>query len=166
MSSSGRTTAAIEGGLSTLELNPHRALLAQLPSELVDVVLTHVPPELLQRTAASLIQVFPDYPLSSRHLWTHVVVTKARQLMPLWKRLRQEQKKGLGIERGVQTFCQQSWQGDADILNKWVDSSRFVSLQRRLITSQRTALSAGAQSPYAQRWDQFCARTLGGDVRK
>lgn len=109
--------------LQTLSLQGQPTLLAQLPPELVDVVLTHVPPELLQRTAASLIQVFPDYPLSSKHLWTHVVVTKAKQLMPLWKKLRVEQNKGLGIENGVRTFCQQSWQGDADILNKWVQQS-------------------------------------------
>ena len=104
--------------LQELSLHVQPTLLAQLPPELVDVVLTHVPPELLKRTAASLIQVFPDYPLSSKHLWTHVVVNKAKQLMPLWKKLRLEQKKDLGIENGVKTFCQQSWQGDADILNK------------------------------------------------
>ena len=110
------------------------AAITKLPPELIDHLLTHVPPEVLQRTALSLIQVFPDYGLSSRHLWTHLTVHRSKQLLPLWRRLQQEQKKDVETMIDVvKTFCmvrhtctakleadclQKSWTGDADILNK------------------------------------------------
>ena len=77
-----------------------------LPPELFDTLLSHVPAHQLQRTALSLLQVFPGYGLSSRHLWTHLVVHRAGQIMPLWKRLKEESKKDdRGMIKHVETFC-------------------------------------------------------------
>ncbi|ORY29771.1 hypothetical protein BCR39DRAFT_467093 [Naematelia encephala] len=99
-------------------LQPPVPFLFRLPPELIDQLLDHVPPHLLQRTALSLIRVFPDYPLSSRHLWTHLTVHRASQLIPLWHKLRSEGKKpGRGNVAFARTLCQESWRGDADILN-------------------------------------------------
>ena len=80
--------------------------LIRLPPELIDNVLLHVPPHLLQRTALSLLQVFPDYPLSLRHLWTHLIVGRAQQLMPLWRKLKEEGAKvDGGMTKPVKTFA-------------------------------------------------------------
>lgn len=80
--------------------------LLRLPPELIDQLLDHVPADQLQRTALSLIQVFPDYPLSSRLLWKHMIVHRAQQLMPLWKKLKDEGRKvDGGMTKGVRTFA-------------------------------------------------------------
>ena len=77
-----------------------------LPPELFDTLLSHVPAHLLQRTALALLPVFPEYGLSSRHLWTHLVVHRAGQITPLWRRLKEEAKKDEGgMIKHVQTFC-------------------------------------------------------------
>jgi hypothetical protein len=82
------------------------SLLTRLPPELIDTLLTHVPPDQLQRTALSLLQVFPDYPPSSRHLWTHLIVSRPGQVMPLWRKLKDEAKKDeKGMIKHVETFC-------------------------------------------------------------
>jgi hypothetical protein len=79
--------------------------LTRLPPELFDTLLSHVPPDQLQRTALSLRQVFPDYPLSSRHLYTYMVVHRPEQIKPLWRRLKEEmQKEGGGLTKHVNTF--------------------------------------------------------------
>jgi hypothetical protein len=80
-------------------------LITRLPPELIDYALSHVPPELLQRTALSLSQVFPDYPLSSKHLWAHLIVYRAQQLVPMWMKLKEEGKKpDGGMTKAVKTF--------------------------------------------------------------
>lgn len=92
--------------MSSTISNPSIPHILRLPPELIDHLLDHVPPPLLSRTALSLIQVFPDYPLSSRHLWTHLVVHRAGQLMPLWKKLKVEGKKvDGGMTKVVRTFA-------------------------------------------------------------
>lgn len=84
-------------------------LLFRLPPELIDNLLDHIPPRLQQRTALSLIQVFPDYPISSRNLWRHMIVHRAQQLMPMWKKLREEGKKvDGGLTKEIRTFSQVS----------------------------------------------------------
>jgi hypothetical protein len=89
--------------------HPSTSLLHRLPPELIDQVLTHIPPQLLQRTALSLTQVFPPDTLSARHVWTHLIVHRAAQLMPLWRKLKTEGEKGeRGSLRHVKTFCQVS----------------------------------------------------------
>ncbi|WVR03704.1 hypothetical protein IAU60_000699 [Kwoniella sp. DSM 27419] len=88
-------------------------LILRLPPELIDDLLHQVPPNERQVTALALKRVFPDHPISSRHLWTHLVVYRAGQLMPLWRKLKEDEV----MRRGVRTFAMQSWRGDADILN-------------------------------------------------
>ncbi|KAL7415312.1 hypothetical protein BDY24DRAFT_413458 [Mrakia frigida] len=85
------------------------------PAEIFDGILNFVSPFHLQRTALSLLSVFPHIPVSINHLWKHVVVGKEGQLMPLWRRMREED----GEERGkrVKSFEMRSWKGDADIMN-------------------------------------------------
>ncbi|WVF66010.1 hypothetical protein IAT40_000748 [Kwoniella sp. CBS 6097] len=87
--------------------------LLRLPPELIDDLLYQVPPNQRQVTALALKRVFPDHPISSRHLWNHLVVYRAAQLMPLWRKLKADE----AMRRGVKTFSMQSWRGDADILN-------------------------------------------------
>ncbi|WVO24336.1 uncharacterized protein IAS62_005700 [Cryptococcus decagattii] len=84
-----------------------------LPPEVIDHLLTLVPPSLLQLTALSLLKVFPEHNISKRHLWKHIVVYRAGQLIPLWKQLKEDE----AMRVGARTFALQSWQGDADILN-------------------------------------------------
>ncbi|ORX35255.1 hypothetical protein BD324DRAFT_582139 [Kockovaella imperatae] len=94
------------------------ASITKLPTELIDQLLNHIPPDQLQRTALSLIQVFPEYGLSTRHLWIHLVVHRGKQLIPLWRRLQRDRKVDDGrMSQMVRTFCMKSWAGDADILN-------------------------------------------------
>ncbi|WVQ93645.1 hypothetical protein IAU59_000721 [Kwoniella sp. CBS 9459] len=88
-------------------------LLLRLPPELIDDLLYQVPPNQRQVTALALKRVFPDHPISSRHLWNHLVVYRAAQLMPLWRKLKSDE----AMRNGVKTFSMQSWRGDADILN-------------------------------------------------
>ncbi|ODN88763.1 hypothetical protein L198_06565 [Cryptococcus wingfieldii CBS 7118] len=92
---------------------PETAPILLLPPEIIDHFLTLVPPSELQLTALSLLKVFPNHNISRRHLWRHLIVFRAGQLWPLWQVLKQEEM----MRRGVSTFCLQSWQGDADILN-------------------------------------------------
>ncbi|EAL17808.1 hypothetical protein CNBL0700 [Cryptococcus deneoformans B-3501A] len=87
--------------------------ILRLPPELIDHLLTLVPASLLQLTALSLLKVFPEHNISKRHLWKHIVVYRAGQLMPLWKKLKENE----AMRVGARTFALQSWQGDADILN-------------------------------------------------
>ena len=49
------------------------------PAEIFDAILTHVSELHLQRTALSLLSVFPHVPVSINHLWRHVVVGKEGQ---------------------------------------------------------------------------------------
>ncbi|WVQ78905.1 hypothetical protein IAT38_000996 [Cryptococcus sp. DSM 104549] len=93
--------------------SPSLPPILQLPPELIDHLLTQVPPDILQLTALALTRVFPDHFISKRHLWKHLVVYRAGQLMPLWRKLQEDE----GMRDGVRTFCMQSWRGDADILN-------------------------------------------------
>lgn len=94
-------------------------LLLRLPPELLDTVLDHIPPADLQRTALALLRVLPPGTLSDRHLWKHLVVRQKNQLMPLWQRLKAEGKRESGgAIRWVDSFSQEGWQGDVDILNK------------------------------------------------
>lgn len=117
------------------DLDP-AASLSNLPPELLDLVLSHVEPEHRTRTALSLAIATGHSP-SQRAIWKHVVVNRGPQLMPLWKKLMLEKKKGRsgGCEL-ARTFSQvsisrrgpattsdadehkESWRGDADILNK------------------------------------------------
>ncbi|OWZ26459.1 hypothetical protein C349_06949 [Cryptococcus neoformans var. grubii Br795] len=99
-------------------LSPHLSSdvlspILRLPPELIDHLLTLVPPSLLQLTALSLLKVFPEHNISKRHLWRHIVIYRAGQLMPLWKKLKEDE----AMRVGARTFALQSWQGDADILN-------------------------------------------------
>ncbi|OCF44090.1 hypothetical protein I317_02043 [Kwoniella heveanensis CBS 569] len=87
--------------------------ILRLPPELIDDLLYQVPPNQRQVTALALKRVFPDYPISPKHLWNHLVVYRAAQLMPLWRKLKHDE----AMRRGVKTFSMQSWRGDADILN-------------------------------------------------
>ena len=100
---------------------PSPLAFASLPPELFDTLIEHVSPEERQRAALALRQVFPDDRISSRHLWTYMVIRRPQQLFPLWQRLKAESKlPGGGHTRDVIAFCMESWKGDADILNKWV----------------------------------------------
>jgi hypothetical protein len=83
-------------------------LLLRLPPELIDYLLSHIPPQLLQRTAVALLSVFPDSPISNRYLWKHLVVGNPKQLKPLWTRLAHEEKRvdpPGGVTQGIETFC-------------------------------------------------------------
>lgn len=75
--------------------------LLRLPPELLSLILSHVPAQQYQRTALALHKVFPDHGLAEEHLWRHVIVKRAEQLMPLWKaaRVRRDRFKGMMAEQ-------------------------------------------------------------------
>ncbi|KAL1411811.1 hypothetical protein Q8F55_002778 [Vanrija albida] len=94
------------------------ASLATLPPELVDHILSHVPPRQRQRAALALARVLRHHDPATRHVWAHVPVSSPAQVMPLWRRLMAEQGKPRGGGAPVvRTFGMESWRGDADILN-------------------------------------------------
>lgn len=66
--------------------------LLRLPSELLSLVLSHVPTQQYQRTALALHKVFPGHHLADEHLWRHVIVRRGDQLMPLWKAARKRRE--------------------------------------------------------------------------
>lgn len=72
------------------------ATLADLPPELLDHILSHVPPRQRQRAALALAQVLRHHSPDTRHVWAHMPVSGARQVMPLWRRLMAEQTKARG----------------------------------------------------------------------
>jgi hypothetical protein len=83
--------------------------LADLPPELVDVILDNVPPEDQQRTALALRRVLPHHPVSNAHLWNHLIVHQPRQLRPLYFKLKEEAgREGGGATKVVKTFAQVS----------------------------------------------------------
>ena len=75
--------------------------LLLLPPELLSLILSHVPAQQYQRTALALHKVLPDHGLAEEHLWRHVIVKRAEQLMPLWKaaRIRRDRFKGMLAEQ-------------------------------------------------------------------
>jgi hypothetical protein len=108
---------------------PAIPLLHRLPPELIDHLLEHIPPQLLQRTALSLAQVFPPDTISARYVWKHLVVGRPGQLMPLWMKLKEEVGKGeRGGVRHVKTFCQVS---ESSKSSKSSKSSRSVPSGRK-----------------------------------
>ncbi|WVW80278.1 hypothetical protein I302_102256 [Kwoniella bestiolae CBS 10118] len=117
-------------------------LLLLLPPELIDHLLSLVPPSHRQITSLALTRVFPQYPISERHLFEHVVVYNARQLWPLWRKLKSindhaqshsqvdplssHEDLGVGVDTkgrsitrsgAIKSFTLKSWKGDVDILN-------------------------------------------------
>ncbi|WVO14716.1 hypothetical protein L204_102354 [Cryptococcus depauperatus] len=88
-------------------------LIFNLPPELIDHVLTFVPPSLQQLTALALLKVFPSHSISRRHLYRHLVIYRAGQLIPLWKALKNDEE----MRNGANSLALESWRGDADILN-------------------------------------------------
>lgn len=119
MSTAGTGGTSRGNGADMTQVENGIPLLLRLPPELLDTVLDHLSPAELQRTALALLRVFPNGTLSQRHLWRHLVVRRKEQLMPLWHKLKSEGKaEGGGALRWVNSFTQEAWQGDADILNK------------------------------------------------
>lgn len=108
--------------------------ILRLPPELFDHLLHHVNPEDLQSTALALSRVFPDHPISRTHLWRHVVARSKDQMIPMWKKMREMRGSARGGPEATRTFSmvrlllfgrdigfanrQETWKGDADILNK------------------------------------------------
>ena len=75
--------------------------LRRLPPELIPTILSHVPPRLRTRTALALATVLPDYPVPQKQVYEHVVVGRAGQIMPLWKKMKDDEV-GAGM---VRTFA-------------------------------------------------------------
>jgi hypothetical protein len=93
--------------------------LATFPPELIDAILETIPGDKLQRTALSILQVFPDLPISKTHLFRHLRVSRKEQLVPMWKRLMKDEEENKGqLLAAVRSFTMASWSGDADIMNK------------------------------------------------
>ncbi|OCF75120.1 hypothetical protein I204_03969 [Kwoniella mangroviensis CBS 8886] len=131
-------------GISSQDQQP-LPLILQLPPELIDHLLSLVPPAHRQITSLSLTRVFPDYPISTRHLFEHLIVYNPRQLWPLWRKLKsindgeQEDPRSDGGEEnrkitrsgGIKSFTLKSWKGDVDILNNIL---RCISPEKGLNT--------------------------------
>jgi len=184
------------------------ATLDTLPPELLEHVLYLVPPRQRQRAALSLARAVAGFEPSVKQLWTHMAVTRAAQIWPLWRKLKVE-KRGAAAMRTfamVRICCQQveslageqtsgdqpnttrcrtpchagpsassahmtllvdradrqeSWRGDADILNKYVpttyghywmwDSLRVSLWHSTPRTGTVPASSRNRRSPAARR---------------
>lgn len=99
-------------------LTPPKPIALRLPAELWDVILLeHTPREHVQRTALSLLIVFPTAPVSHLSLWRHLVVARPEQLLPLYQLVRPLEARESEECRAVRSFEMRSWRGDPDILN-------------------------------------------------
>ncbi|CDZ98321.1 hypothetical protein [Phaffia rhodozyma] len=110
--------------------------ILRIPPELWDYILSFIPEPHLQRTALSLLSVFPNVSISDRHLWKNLVVARSEQLPALYLIIRELDKRrqfrpGL-IDDDSETededtwinfgpalstsFEMRSWKGNADAL--------------------------------------------------
>lgn len=122
---------AVPDSPSTTSQHSPSTSLRNLPTELIDAILDCVPEHELQRTAAALMRVSPEWVLSESHLFRHLRIERPEQLKPLWAKLRRdkeqvrEQQQQRGVDEGpvvgklastTRTFTIASWRGDADLM--------------------------------------------------
>jgi diketogulonate reductase-like aldo/keto reductase len=85
---SATTHSATTMHSTSTSTSPSTPTLASLPPELIDLVLSHIPPNALQQTTLALTRVIPQSNISHRYLYRHIRLTSDAQLRPVWDQLR------------------------------------------------------------------------------
>ena len=98
--------------------------LAELPSEIYDGVLAHVPRDERQQTTLSLTRAIPRSPVPLHHLFERIRLKSAEGVVQLYCRLRGR----LDEPRWVKEFSLETWSVDADVV------VNLVALLSRLST--------------------------------
>ena len=86
------------------------ASLGSLPPELYSAILSSVPSEIRQSTTLSLTRALPVAPIPEHHLFTHIHLKQAEQVIQLYQRLRKAKDDAGWIEG----FVLDTWTVDAD----------------------------------------------------
>ena len=93
------------------------ASLKLLPSELYTAILLNVPANLLQQTVLSLTRALPFSPIPEYHLFTHIHLKHADQVVQLYRRLR----KATDDASWVKELALETWTVDADVVVNLID---------------------------------------------
>src|ERR1700683_4417351 len=88
------------------------ASLKLLPSELYTAILLNVPATSLQQTVVSLTRALPFSPIPEYHLFTHIHLKHADQVVQLYRRLR----KATDDASWVKELALETWKVDADVV--------------------------------------------------
>lgn len=115
-----------------------------LPTELYDSILSHVPSSHLQQTVLSVTRAIPLSPVSHSYLFHSIRITYPAQAIFLYRRLRQKRSFRADTARKetaawVKEFSIESWSVDADVilnlvpllpnlqsLNIWIGPDNFT----------------------------------------
>lgn len=91
-----------------------------LPTELYDAILSHIPASDLQATVLAVTRAIPFSPVSWSHLFRNIRITRAEQAILLYGRLRQRNSTGttpaVQPAAWVRDFAIESWFVDADVV--------------------------------------------------
>lgn len=87
------------------------ASLGSLPPELYSAILSSVTSEDRQSTTLSLTRALPAAPIPEYHLFTHIRLKRAEQVIQLYQRLRKTKDDAGWIER----FALETWTVDANL---------------------------------------------------
>ena len=105
------------------------ATLGSLPPELSTAILRNIPSTLLQQTVLSLTRALPLSPIPEYHLFTHIHLKHADQVVKLNRRLRNSTDDA----SWVRELTLETWTVDADVvvnlihsLSKVTDLTLFV----------------------------------------
>ncbi|EIN13856.1 hypothetical protein PUNSTDRAFT_129524 [Punctularia strigosozonata HHB-11173 SS5] len=101
------------------------SLLDRLPSELYSAICQHLPPSSRHESVLSLVRAIPRSPVPRRHLWECLRLTRARQVFPLYRHLRNARSDAAL----VWWISVEIWNVDADVL---------VNFLRLLVRTVRT----------------------------
>jgi hypothetical protein len=93
------------------------ASLRSLPSELYTAILLNVPATSLQQTVVSLTRALPFSPIPEYHLFTHIHLKHADQVVQLYRRLR----KATDDASWVKELALETWTVDADVVVNLID---------------------------------------------
>jgi hypothetical protein len=86
--------------------------LSELPSDIYDGILTHLPRDERQRATLSLTRAIPRSPVPLHHLFERICLKSAESVVQLYRRLRGR----LDEPRWVKEFSLETWSVDADLV--------------------------------------------------
>ena len=98
--------------------------LAELPSEIYDGILTHLPRDERQQTTLSLTRAIPRSPVPLHHLFEHIRLKSSESVVQLYRRIQGR----LDESHWVKEFSLETWSVDADVV------VNLVALLSRLST--------------------------------
>lgn len=89
-----------------------QSFLDNLPAELYTAIFSHIPAETLQQDVLALTRAIPRSSVPIYHLFEHIRLKEARQIIQLYRRLRNATDE----KNWVKDFGVMTWTVDADVL--------------------------------------------------